>query len=226
MSGALQVDALLRSYRAEVLRWNRQISLVSRQDSEDVLDRLLGQCREGLALLMREEPPVAGTAYFDLGSGGGLPGVVWHLLLAERGLAPRTCLVEPREKRAWFLDRLRGLPSMPDFRVSAHRWGEEDPRNEQNERAPGVLVSLKALKLTDPVILEGLPLGAAAGRLTIARYYPPGEPWTDELARDLQIFEPGTEVAGGGVPWRSTSAGVLAGGDFSLVVSTYEAHSS
>jgi len=63
-------------------------------------------------------------------------------------------------------------------------------------------------------------------RLTIARYYPPGEPWTDEMAQDLQISAPGTEVAGGGVQWRATGARALVGGDFSLVVSTFEAPSS
>jgi len=217
------VDAVLREYRAQVLRWNRQMSLVSRKDPEAAFDRLLVQCREGLALLVREGLVAGGSAYFDLGSGAGLPGVVWHLLMADRGLEPRTCLVEPREKRAWFLDRLRGLAGMPDFRVAASRWGEADLP------APGageILVSLKALKLTDPAVLAGLPGTAAPGRVTIARYYPPAEPWTPALAADLGIFPAGSEVAGRGHAWRATGARIFPGGDFSLVISTYEAASS
>jgi hypothetical protein len=219
-------DVLLKEYRTQVLRWNRQISLVSRRDSAAILDRLLLQCREGLALLLRDWAPPPGLVYYDLGSGGGLPGVVWHLLLAERGVAPRTCLVEPREKRAWFLDRLRSLPAMPDFRVAAMRWGETGPGDTVAEAGDEILISLKALKLTDPAVVGGLPAGPSPRRLVIARYYPPGEPMTPGLTAELEISEPGTEIAGGGVGWLAEGARVLTGGDFSLVVSTYGTSSS
>jgi hypothetical protein len=217
------LETALREYRNQVLRWNRQISLVSRQDPEATLDRLVIQCRDGFALLAGEVALESGVAYYDLGSGGGLPGVIWHLLLVERGLDPRTCLVEPREKRAWFLDRLRSVPGMPGFRVAEGRWGETEIAGTG---ATQILISLKALKLTDPVVVEGLPAETRRRSLIIARYYPPGEPWTPELATDLQISEPGTEVAGGGVRWRAVGTRVLAGDDFSLLLSAYEAPSS
>lgn len=223
MTRPTTVDAVLREYRAQVLRWNRQISLISRKDPEGTLDRLLLQSREGLTLLVREGLVPPGIAFFDLGSGGGLPGVVWHLLMNERGLAPRTCLVEPREKRAWFLDRLRGLAGMPDFKVAPVRWGEADLEGF----APAdVIISLKALNLSDPEILGGLTGSRVWGRIVIARYYPPAEPWTSDLAARLGIPAAGSEVASRGRPWLAEGARVLSGGDFSLVVSTYEAPSS
>lgn len=223
MTGPANVDAVLREYRAQVLRWNRQISLVSRQDTEQILDRLLVQCRDGAQAVLDLGLEPGSLAYFDLGSGGGIPGVVWHLMMEAEGRAPRTCLVEPREKRAWFLERMRGLDGMPDYSVSAARWGENQA---EVLKASTVLVSLKALKLSDTEILAGLPQVDGGRQLVIARYYPPGEVWGPDLAEDLQIPDAGSDVAGGGVGWRSHGGRVLPGEDFSLVISAYGGPSS
>jgi len=226
-------DAVLREFRAQVLRWNRQISLVSRKDTAATLDRLLVQCREGLDIFLAADPcgltTAANREYFDLGSGGGLPGIVWHVLLNERGVAAHSVLVEPREKRAWFLERLRGLAGMPDFGVSADRWGDHVVGP-----APGpetvTLISLKALKLTDPEVLAALPEQGGRSGLVIARYCPPGEALTAELASELEInpgLSPGgADVAVVGAPWVSAGAEILAGADFSLLISCYKAASS
>ena len=227
-----RADALLREYRREVLRWNNQVSLVSRKDPEKTFDRLMVQCREGLGVLLAADPVgligAPDIRYFDLGSGGGLPGVVWHVMMVQRGVAPRTTLVEPREKRAWFLDRLRGLEGMPDYAVLQTRWGAE-----RTSPAPGpgavTLISLKALRLTDREILEGLAEPEAGVRLVIARYYPPGEAFTPDLAKELEISREttseGVEVAGVGVSWVPTGASILPGMDFSLLISAYKAAS-
>jgi len=211
-------ELTIEEYRDQVLRWNRQISLITRKDPGEILDRLLAQCHEGLEAVLGLGLGDGPVAYFDLGSGGGIPGVVWLVGLKDRGLAPQACLVEPREKRAWFLDRLRGIVGMPNYTVSEARWGDDELDPLQS---PVALISLKALKLTDTEILAGLPQVDGCGRLVIARYYPPGEPWTPELASELHISASGSVLAGGGVDWFSRGGRVLSGTDLSLVISEY-----
>ena len=45
------LDRRLGAYAAEVVRWNRQINLVSRQDSARRVDELVSQCRIAGAVL-------------------------------------------------------------------------------------------------------------------------------------------------------------------------------
>jgi len=215
----------LETFRQEVLRWNRQINLVSRQETGDRLEALLGQCRDGVPPMeawLAEVLPRGPVWYFDLGSGGGLPGVVWHLGLS--GAHPlHTWLVEPRDKRAWFLERVANIPHMPPFGVLQARWDEARP-DSAPPRPGAVIVSLKALKLTDPEILDGLA-AFSGGELPlapvmVARYHPPEQIWSTDLAAGLEIPAPGTPAG----PLVSVGAGVTRLGDTagaSLVVSTY-----
>lgn len=234
MSGSSpQAETLLRDFRGEVLRWNKQVSLVSRKEPAKIFDRLMAQCRMGLDVLLAANPEGLVEAprreYYDLGSGGGLPGIVWHVLLSERGLMTDTTLVEPREKRAWFLERLRGLSGMPGFEVSENRWGGESLKPDP-DAGTVTLISMKALKLTDPEILAGIPDPENRSGLVIARYYPPGEPFSPALASELEIPKPGLVTGGdeSGVEahWVPTRSENLFGVDFSLLISCYKAGSS
>lgn len=206
---------LIQHYRTQLLRWNPQINLVSRRNTQQRVDDLLAQAEAGashaLAYLPKatQEPEWKDGLlnYFDLGSGGGIPGVVWHLRLHEQGYDPASCLVEPREKRAWFLQRLTQIPGMPDFNPLCERWGEDTGGEESpcpglarnrlvpvTERARPLftLISLKALRLTDLQILAGLARMAPhsidrSGRVLIARYFPPGQELDPELRSQLKI---------------------------------------
>jgi hypothetical protein len=203
MSGSgAKLDEILAEYRAQVLRWNPQINLVSRQDTSARVDSLIEQCREGwdqlLASGTRNLVEATRLWYCDLGSGAGLPGFVWHHQMAAAGLPVETLLVEPREKRAWFLERL-ARSSAPDvLRVAAHRWGEIPAAVGAAlgpSRPPShLLISLKALRLPDSRILEGLaPFLQAAEKLPegvsllIVRFTPPGQQWNARVAAELDI---------------------------------------
>nr|MEE4266621.1 RsmG family class I SAM-dependent methyltransferase [Candidatus Krumholzibacteria bacterium] len=198
----------LAAFSQEILRWNRQINLVSRQDTAQVLQGLLDQCAQGLEALWPkglEEGwvPEDRTAlqYFDLGSGGGLPGVIWHHLLTQRGYACSSWMVEPRDKRAWFLDRVAQIPDLGPFGVLQGRWGEVEREISPLYNTAFTLISLKALHLTDPEVLAGLvQSGGVSGqesapvRIVIARYYPAGQVLDPELRNHLDFPSPDSRV--------------------------------
>ena len=217
------LDQALDVYRKQVLHWNRRINLVSRQDTAARLDSLIRQCRNSWdGLVAAEVADLRGARqlwYFDLGSGGGLPGVVWHAQMDAAGLPVQTLLVEPREKRAWFLERVaREVPGEP-MRVAANRWGDIEsgvcggffPDSQPSH----ILISLKALRLSDPQVLAGLaPFLASGGqgdiRLLIARFHPPDQKWTKDLEADLKVPEVGHQQAESSLLFTAQGGGVLA----------------
>lgn len=215
---------VLADFKEHLLRWNPQINLVSRKSTDTIVDGLIEQGVAGIEAtveyLLSEEgaaggPRTKAVKYFDLGSGGGIPGIVWHWRLAELGFVPASCFVEPRAKRAWFLERLGNIPSMPPFTVLCDRWGDDS--GEDGPSCPGlgpiaaaagvqattILISLKALKLTDKQVLAGLARLAAdsslcGDRILIARYYPPEQAMDFELIEQLGLPATGQslEVSG------------------------------
>lgn len=210
----------LLDFKSELLRWNKQISLVSRQGTRGIVDNLLYQSNAGFDVFWKyvnsfvdNHPadtmgapvgnPVGnsfgdvfdGVIYFDLGSGGGLPGVVWSHRLFSKDFKCRSFLVEPREKRSWFLNRISNRLASFDclentsMHVIASRWGEAFDENLQDMKCPLVLISLKALHLDDKDVLDGLRAffekGPLCGHVVIARYYPGSQIIDDKLRESL-----------------------------------------
>ena len=225
----------LDDYRREVERWNASINLISRRGSAAQLDRLITQCLDALDQLLEAPAPLgfapgakdgsSECAYFDLGSGGGLPGIVWHGRLVRGGSRVRSWLVEPREKRAWFLSRTARLMS-PQPAVLHGLWGEV--ASCETLMVPQILISLKALRLDDNEVLAGLRpfLAESAAEVTIARFYPPDHIWSAELAATLAVAEPGESRKLDGLVATALAAGVLPPAEAvadaaSLVISKY-----
>lgn len=189
------------AYRAELLRWNRQINLLSRRQPEATADALIGQCVEAFGVWWTASGAelAAGGALrvFDLGSGGGLPAFVWLSLLGARGVACEATLFEPRAKRAWFLERLRLLPGAPAYTVLAARWGAAAAAAGSVGEAP-ILFTLKALRLSETAVLGGLAgFGGAGGTapgvsVELVRFQPGAGVTAMGLARDLEIPAPAT----------------------------------
>jgi hypothetical protein len=241
-------NAAMGQFQQEVVRWNRQINLVSRKGTLARVAELIGQCRDAWMELNSAEfsgwDAADSVWYFDLGSGGGLPGYVWHQLLSARFDNLKTWLVEPREKRAWFLERLNKITPERPLQVWNARWcetpsagglGSSDLGSSDlgpSGLAPArVLISMKALRLSDPVVLAGLEaaLGEAAlpagGVVAIARFYPPQQKWTSGLAEELEIATAAVVV--GGVTYQPVRQEVVSPKSkhpmaASLVLSTYE----
>ena len=147
-----------------------------------------------------------------------------------------------RRKRAWFLNRLNSLDGVAPLEVLAGRWdnsagGEPGAANELDDPTH-ILISLKALHLTDPEVLGGLipflpqsqdtPAASGDLKVLIARFYPPGQTWSDDLAQDLKIPPSGEVQAFPDWEFRGTGGSVLlskAPQGASLVLSRYIATS-
>jgi hypothetical protein len=163
----------------EIIRWNRRFNLVSRVDTERCVGRLLDQSLAAwravaaARLVPRGPEETERFLYADVGSGAGFPGVVWSCELARSGARFGSVLVEPRDRRAWFLERVVSRLRIEHTAVIADRWGtpkveavlavaaaERDPPEIEAKsvatRRCGLLVSLKALKLDDGALLAGL----------------------------------------------------------------------
>jgi len=99
----------LESYLRELLTFNARLGLVSKRTPEETAAKLVLQ---SLALLdfLREARPgfVVGGRVVDIGTGGGIPGLVWKLTEPRMKL----CLIERASGKAAFLEqtvRLLGL---------------------------------------------------------------------------------------------------------------------
>jgi len=91
-----QLD-MLQNYAEMVLRWNSIVNLTgSRTVSEFVCDHVV----DGLAVVpfLKNDKRI-----IDVGSGGGIPGVIIKIMCPKS----RITLLEPRARRARFLEQVR-----------------------------------------------------------------------------------------------------------------------
>jgi len=189
---SMGIDHALGRYRDEILRWNHQISLVSRVDASAVVADQVDQCRRAWSLLagsFTEKGFGGAGCWIDVGSGGGLPGLVWAAERAELHWGGSTMLVEPREKRAWFLSRAARAMGVPRAEVLDCRWGEwGDGRADRDESL--AVVSFKALRMSDSDVLAGF--GADSGfvglrRVVVVRFLWP-EAWClEQLGEEFGV---------------------------------------
>jgi 16S rRNA (guanine527-N7)-methyltransferase len=92
----------LLAYLALLQRWNATYNLTAVRDPAQMLTQHLADCLAVVPALRRQLNPTAGKRLLDVGSGGGLPGVV--LAILEDGLAV-TC-VDTVGKKAAFIQQV------------------------------------------------------------------------------------------------------------------------
>jgi len=153
----------MQTLRDLVLRWNRRFSLVSRQDPARQTDELIEECLVSGRLLA---DVLAGWAdgpalrYIDLGSGGGFPGLIWHhLFTQDQRLATSflgSHLIEPRSKRAWFLEQASRAMGLRGLDVVEESWAPSVPPCSDFGEPGLTVISMKALHLTDEQVCSAL----------------------------------------------------------------------
>lgn len=108
-------------YGRMLRHWNERINLVSRTDLTDFQTRHLGDCVQLSAL-----SPVGVHLWVDLGSGGGLPGIV--IAISQAGTTTRFVLVESDKRKAAFLRQVVRETGLNNTTVLAERIETADPQ--------------------------------------------------------------------------------------------------
>ena len=88
----------LATYEALVRAWQNAVNLVSPATLDDIWHRHIADSAQLLNFA-----PQGAKSWLDLGSGGGFPGVVLAIMLAERDPEARMTLVESDSRKAAFL---------------------------------------------------------------------------------------------------------------------------
>jgi 16S rRNA (guanine527-N7)-methyltransferase len=88
----------LKTYEAQLRAWQKAVNLVSPATLDEIWHRHFADSAQLLDLA-----PQGGKSWLDLGSGGGFPGLVLAILLAERRPDARMTLVESDSRKAAFL---------------------------------------------------------------------------------------------------------------------------
>jgi 16S rRNA (guanine527-N7)-methyltransferase len=122
---------LLNRHLDELDRWNRRLNLTA-IPRDRALDR---HVVETLALLDRAGLPT-GSRCADLGSGGGIPGLVIAILRPDVSMA----LVESDRRKVGFLVHVCGLLDLANVTVVAQR-AEEMGRDPEHQQAYDAVVS-------------------------------------------------------------------------------------
>lgn len=129
-------DARLAAFRDLLLRWNATINLVAGKTAAEVDRRHIADSLQLVPLLPPNDGPIA-----DLGSGGGLPGIVIAAALPEREVH----LVESDRRKAAFLIEAAGTLKLPRVKVHAQRI-------EQAKLPPVAALTARALAPLDVLL--------------------------------------------------------------------------
>lgn len=166
------LDRLL-VYFQKLKKWMPKVNLVARDSSD--LDILEKHFLDSLTLLplMPQEPEDAGL--LDVGSGAGFPGLI--LKIACPSL--RVTLVEPREKRVFFLRQVIRTLGLKEVEVLQVRLGERDTDPALAKRTFSV-VTCRAFSDLKTFLDLAWPYCAPGGRI-ICMKGPKGKDEVEEL---------------------------------------------
>lgn len=98
MNVSRETMARLETYAALLKKWNPAINLVAKSTLDDLWERHFEDSAQVFDLC-----PDGASAWVDLGSGGGFPGMVVAILAAEARPALKVTLVESDQRKATFL---------------------------------------------------------------------------------------------------------------------------
>jgi 16S rRNA (guanine527-N7)-methyltransferase len=181
--------AQLLHYRDLLAEWNVRVDLVAPASAEEMLR---AHVLDSLLLLVMVDPPQGG-AVADVGSGAGLPGLVWGVARPDL----QVVLLEPRQKRAAFAERAALQLRIPNVRVDALRAEEACGRPEYAGKfdvvvARAVAAPAAVLRMARGLLKEGGTLAVPVRPQ--ARVSPPFRelarqvPWDPGRVRRVAVF--------------------------------------
>ena len=119
---AAQTDQLL-TYLMQMQRWNRTYNLTAIRDPEQMLVQHLFDSLSVVNPLADASGSTTPTKVYDIGSGGGLPGVVLAIMLP----AWQISCVDAVEKKMAFVRQMSGVLSLANLRAVHARVEDLEP---------------------------------------------------------------------------------------------------
>lgn len=178
MNVSRETDDLLRAYADLIRKWNPAINLVAPTTLAELETRHI----EDSAQLYALAQPKSGR-WMDLGSGGGLPGIVTAIL--ARDLPVEFILVESDRRKSAFLSTARRELGLPHLKV-------ENQQIEALVPSPHEYVSARALASLDNLLPQLHRQLASDGEAWLLK----GKAWKQEVAAarknwsfDLETFQ-------------------------------------
>ena len=167
--GKPAIDKQLERYRTMLVTWNARLNLVSRETITDLQHRHL----EDSAFLATYAPQ--GASWSDMGSGGGLPGVVVAVVRPD----VRMTLIESDQRKAAFLRAVRRELGI-SLDIIEHRIEAIEPRRAD-------VISARALAR----LWDLLRYATHHGHAETICLFPKGATWRDEVvvAQEDWIFD-------------------------------------
>ena len=151
---------LLTDYADLIVRWNPTINLVSPNDIENLWERHIWDCAQIVLL-----PMDTCRTWVDIGTGGGLPGIVVAVLRPDRKIV----LVESDKRKAAFLQTVAAT-----LKLNV----EIKPQRIESTRiaAPDVISARAFTKIS-----ELLDMTQHLGSAQTTYLLPKGETWKQEV---------------------------------------------
>ena len=178
----------LKTFESSIVKWNPKINLVSKSSLADVWTRHI------VDSVQVWEAARVGTNWFDLGSGGGFPGLFIAALMAEHSPGGKVTLVESDKRKSAFLRSAAREMSL-DVTVISERI-ESIPPAQADVLSARALADLS--KLLAFVELHLAPSGVAV--------FPKGESWKNEVDKARQEWRFDLESS---TSWTEPRAAVL-----------------
>lgn len=111
----LVADSLLE-YLSILERWSKKLDLVAPAPTDILFTRHIYDSAIAWRALVESKSTLVDGPILDVGSGAGLPGVVWAICSGRE-----TILLEPREKRCGFLSQVSQQLRLENIEVSRGR---------------------------------------------------------------------------------------------------------
>ncbi|MDF1772925.1 MAG: 16S rRNA (guanine(527)-N(7))-methyltransferase RsmG [Pseudophaeobacter sp. bin_em_oilr2.035] len=112
----------LKIFEQVLLKWNPKINLVSRNSLDDLWTRHI---IDSVQVFRCVSPP---SHWVDMGSGGGLPGVIVAIMAAEESPNTKVTLIESDQRKSAFL-RTAARECGAKLTVISKRIEQADPQN-------------------------------------------------------------------------------------------------
>ncbi|WP_299451035.1 16S rRNA (guanine(527)-N(7))-methyltransferase RsmG [uncultured Pigmentiphaga sp.] len=178
-----RIDLLL-NYLAQMARWNATYNLTAIRDPEQML---LHHITDSLAVVPELAFRLCGqdARIMDVGSGGGLPGVVLAICRPEW----QVCCVDAVEKKTAFVTHVAGMLGIPNLSARHARVEELQPAGND------IVISRAFASLQDFAALAGRHV-KPGGRLVAMKGHPPEDEmqsvkeqgvWRVEAVTPLQV---------------------------------------